>query len=185
MPYPSKTDRQTILGVAMDQTIRHGIDKLAIRGVASELGLAPNALYRYFDSLAALQAALADESRLRLLETLENAAGRKGPQAAIRSIADAYMRFAREQPEVFSLTLRPGDPETEAAAEPAHLKSWIFTLSHVARLYGEQRAPNATVALWAFLHGMTALEAAGVFSEVKPVSSFEFGLQMWIAASRE
>ena len=181
MSYPSKTDQNAILAVAMDQAAKHGINKLAIRSVAAELQLAPNALYRYFSSLEALKAALADESRTRLLDSLQNAAGSQRPEDAIRAIAEAYLQFARDQPALFSLTLRPG--ATEAEAEPSHLRSWMFTLRHVARLYGEARAPEATVALWAFLHGMTALEAAGIFSERKPAGSFEFGLKMWIAAS--
>ena len=57
MPYPSKTDRNAILAVAMELVEKHGVDKLAIRSVAAELGLAPNALYRYFENLAALEAA--------------------------------------------------------------------------------------------------------------------------------
>jgi hypothetical protein len=40
-----------------------------------------------------------------------------------------------------------------------------------------------SVALWAFLHGMTVLEAAELFGELKPASSFEFGFQMWIGAA--
>lgn len=91
------------------------------------------------------------------------------------------MRFAREQPQVFSLTLMPSTTETEG--EAAHVESWSFVLGHVASIYGEEKAPEAAVALWAFLHGMTALEAAGVFGERKPVSSFEFGLRMWIKAA--
>ena len=91
----------------MDQVSRDGIDGLAIRSVAAALGLALNALYRYFSNLAALQDALAEESRRRLLEALHKAAGKKPPEAAIRSIAKAYVRFAREQPQVFSLTLLP------------------------------------------------------------------------------
>lgn len=181
MPYPSKTDRGAILAEAMRQVALHGVDKLAIRSVAAALDLAPNALYRYFDNLAALQGALADESRLRLLDTLQAAVTREGPEATLRAIAQAYVQFAREHPELFSLTLRPGAVETED--EPSHLKSWVFTRGHVAQLYGEERASEATVALWAFLHGITALEAAGVFGDIKPASSFEFGLQIWIAAA--
>ncbi|MBC8166365.1 MAG: TetR/AcrR family transcriptional regulator [Bryobacteraceae bacterium] len=180
MPYPSKTDRPTILATAMDQVSQHGIDKLAIRSVAAALGLAPNALYRYFSNLAALEAALAEESRHRLQEVLQRAAGKKSPEEAIRSIAKAYVRFAREQPQVFSLTLMPSTTETEGDA--AHVQMWSFVLGHVAGIYGEKKAPEAAVALWAFLHGMTALEAARVFGERKPVSSFEFGLRMWIKA---
>ena len=181
MPYPSKTDRQTILATALDLVSREGIQKLAIRSVAAALGLAPNALYRYFANLAALEAALADESRLRLHGTLRKAAIKKPPEEAIRSIARAYVRFAREQPQVFSLTLLPSTPETEG--EAVHVQSWRFVLEHVARVYGEKRAPEAAVALWAFLHGMTVLEAAGVFGDQKPASSFEFGLRLWLKAA--
>jgi AcrR family transcriptional regulator len=181
MPYPSKTDRETILATSMDQVVKNGIGKLAIRSVAAALDLTPNALYRYFPSLAALEAALADESRFRLLEALQKAAGKKSPEEAIRSIARAYLRFAQEQPQIFALTLMPSVAEGEG--EPSHLQSWRFVLGQVVRIYGEKKAPEAAVALWAFLHGMTVLEAAGVFGERKPASSFEFGLQMWISAA--
>lgn len=165
----------------MDQVSRYGIQKLAIRSVAAALDLAPNALYRYFANLAALEAALAEESRRRLQVVLQKAAGKKPPEEAIRSIARAYLRFAGEQPQVFSLTLMPSTAETEG--ESSHIELWRFVLGQVARIYGEEKAPEAAVALWAFLHGMTALEAARVFGERKPVSSFEFGLLMWIKAA--
>lgn len=183
MAYPSKTDRKAILAVAMDQVVNDGIGRLAIRSVATALGLAPNALYRYFANLAALQAALAEESRRRLLAELQRAAANKSAEQAIRRIANAYVRFAREQPQIFLLTLLPPAIGFEDAG--THVESWTFVLAHVARLYGESRAPEAAMVLWAFLHGMTALEAARVFGKRKPVSSFQFGLEMWISAASE
>jgi hypothetical protein len=128
-----------------------------------------------------LQEALADESRRLLLEKMEKAAGRKGPEQAIRAIAEAYVRFAREHPEIFSLTLRPSGNDGDDNA--AHLRSWQFVLGQVSRLYGEKRASEATLALWAFLHGMALLQQAGVFGKMKPASSFTFGLEMWIEAA--
>lgn len=183
MPFPAKTDRQAILAAAMDQVANDGINRLAIRSVAAALDLAPNALYRYFANLAALRDALAEESRRRLLEVLQKAAAKKRPEEAIRGIAKAYVRFAREQPEVFALTLLPSTADTREDA--SHVQSWRFVLEHVARLYGQKKAPEAAVALWAFLHGMTVLEAAGIFGERKPASSFEFGLRMWIETALE
>jgi AcrR family transcriptional regulator len=182
MPYPSKTDRERILATAMDQVEQGGVGALAIRSVAAELGVAPNALYRYFSNLAALEGALAEESRRRLLDVLRKAAGKRSAEEAIRSIAQAYVRFAREQPKVFALTLLP--PDTEAGLEPLHVEMWRFVLDHVAAIYGAERAPEAAVTLWAFLHGMTALEAAQILGERnKPASSFEFGLRMWLKAA--
>ncbi|MBL6752476.1 MAG: TetR/AcrR family transcriptional regulator [Nevskia sp.] len=181
MPYPAKTDREAILAAAMQQVERHGAEKLAIRSVAAALGLAPNALYRYFASLAALEAALAEESRRRLLTVMQRAAERKRPAEAIRGICDAYVRFAREHPQIFSLTLKPSNNDGDENA--VHLQSWRFVLEQVGRLYGDKRAPEAAVALWALLHGMTVLERAGVLSEMKPSSGLAFGLQMWIGGA--
>lgn len=181
VPYPSKTDRQTILATALNQVAIDGINKLAIRSVAATLGLAPNALYRYFANLADLEAALADESRRLLLQALQRAAKKKRPKEAIRGIARAYVQFARKHPQIFSLTLRPSNNDAEEDA--VHIQSWRFVLEHVAGIYGEKQAPEAAVVLWAFLHGITALEAARVFGQQKPSSSFEFGLRMWIEAA--
>ncbi len=181
MPYPSKTDRSTILATAMDQVARDGLTGLSLRSVAATLDLAPNALYRYFADRAALEAALAEESQRRLLAVLHKAAAKKPPEQALRSIARAYVRFARDQPQIFSLTLLPSAPEP--GSEAAHVELWRFVQQQVSSLYGEQRAPQAAVTLWAFLHGITALEAAGVLGTQKPTSSFDFGLRMWIDAA--
>jgi hypothetical protein len=55
-------------------------------------------------------------------------------------------------------------------------------VEQVTQLSGAAHAREAAVALWAFLHGMTALEAAKMFGEQKPAKSFDFGLDCWLAA---
>lgn len=179
MAYPSKTDRETILSTAMDLVRKDGIDQLAVRSVATALGLAPNALYRYFASLAELKDELADESRRQLLVVMKEAAGDGRDLGAVRRMAQAYVQFARDHPHVFALTLLPSSFDGE---DSSHLQSWRFVVDQVAAVYGPERAPEAAVALWAFLHGMTVLEAAGVFGDQKPTSGFDFGLEMWIQA---
>ena len=183
MTRPSKTDRATILAAAVKQVQNEGADTVAIRSVAAALGLAPNAIYHYFSSLAVLQAALANESLRLLLVKMKKAVGRKGPKEAIWAMAEAYMQFSREQPELFSLMFKPSDAHGEEP--PAHLQSWEFVVGQVARLYSETHAPEAALTLWGFLHGMTVLQQAGIFGELKPASSFEFGLQMWIEAAMD
>jgi len=52
----------------------------------------------------------------------------------------------------------------------------------VQRIAGSDRAAQASVALWAFLHGAVALEAAHVLGERKPASGIEFALDAWLMA---
>ena len=177
MAYPAKTDRGTILATALEQVEREGVEKLAIRAVAAELALAPNALYRYFDSLGALEAAVAEEARRQLLQVIEAAVGRKGPAEAIRAISEAYLRFALERPRVFALYLRTHGAEEHT---PQCLENTAFFLKHVTRVYGEKRAPAASHALWAFLHGSAVLLDAGLLSPDRASAHLRFGLQIWI-----
>jgi hypothetical protein len=70
-------------------------------------------------------------------------------------------------------------PEHDATS---HQSLWMFTVEQVRRVAGSDRAAEASVALWAFLHGAVALEAAQVFGESKPATGLEFGLNAWFMA---
>src|ERR1700753_2440675 len=102
MAYPAKTDRESILAAALEQVESEGLENLAIRSVAARLGLAPNALYRYFESLARSELAVTEKVRCQMLEVMQKVIGGKGPTASIRAISEAYLRFAHERPRAFA-----------------------------------------------------------------------------------
>jgi AcrR family transcriptional regulator len=181
MAYPSKTDRKTILAAAIQQLEQRGLRGLSLRSLAASLELAPTALYRYFDDRSVLESALADEVS-RLLHAAMQRAVRKGaPEQAIRGIARAYLAFARKHPNLYELLLLPCDTKGEEAS--SHEDLWTFVTEHVGTLTGADRVNEASVALWAFLHGIVQLEAANVFGSEKPDTSFDFGLNAWLAAA--
>jgi len=177
MPFPSKTDRNAILAVAMDELSSGGIRNLSLRNIAGTLGLAPNALYRYFSDRAALEAALADESARQLEMALRKAA--HGPDAAkaIRRMAGAYLRFARDHRNLYEVFMSFQTPDHPGSPRQS---LWSFTVEQVRRLTGETHAKEAAVALWALLHGAATLEAGQVLGENKPASGREFGLNAWL-----
>src|ERR1700760_1397024 len=157
MAYPAKTDRDSILAAALEQVESEGLENLAIRSVAAKLQLAPNALYRYFESLSALELAVAEEVRFQMLEVMQKVVGRKGPTESIRAISEAYLNFAHQRPRVFALYLKNSDSPTPQCA-----RNTEFFIEQVTRVYGEERAPMAAHALWAQLHGLAVLLGAGV-----------------------
>ncbi len=168
----------------MKQVEDEGVESLAIRSVASTLGLAPNALYRYFESLAALEAAVAEEARLQMLEVMRKAAGRKGPAESIRTISEAYLRFAHEEPRVFALYLKTSAAHSDGPqCTPQCTRNTEFFLEQVTRVYGEKRAVEASHALWALLHGLAVLREAGVLSAAQSSASLKFSLKMWIGGA--
>ena len=179
MPYPSKTDRQTILSAAVKQLAHVGIRDLSLRNLAASLDLAPNAIYRYFSDRSALEAALAGEAARQMELALRRAADGREPVTAIREMSSAYIKFAKDNRHLYDMMTSPHVPKLDATQ---HESLWTFTVEQVKRIAGSDRAAPASVALWAFLHGAVALEAAQVFGESKPASGLEFGLDAWLLA---
>jgi AcrR family transcriptional regulator len=179
MPYPSKTDRQTILSAAVKVLAHGGIRGLSLRNLAASLGLAPNAIYRYFSDRSALEAALANEAARQLELALRKAADGCEPFTAIREMSSAYIKFARDNRHLYQVMMSLHPLEHDATFRQS---LWTFTVKRVQRIAGPARAARASVALWAFLHGAVALEAAQVFGANKPASGLEFGLDAWLMA---
>jgi AcrR family transcriptional regulator len=178
MPYPSKTDRQTILSAAVKELVHGGIRDLSLRNIAASLDLAPNAIYRYFSDRSVLEAALANEAARRLELALRKAADGCEPVTAIREMSSAYIKFARDNRHLYEVMMSLHAPEHDTTS---HQSLWTFTVEQVQRIAGPDRA-RASVALWAFLHGAVALEAAQVLGEIKPASGIEFGFEAWLMA---
>ena len=180
MPYPSKTDRQTILSAAVKELARRGVRDLSLRNIATFLDLTPNAIYRYFADRSALEAALANEAARRLEMALRKAANGCEPVTTIRQMSLAYRKFARDHRQLYEVMMSLHAPEHNA--DSLH-SLWAFTVEQVERIAGSDQAPQASVALWAFLHGAVTLEAAQVFGEEKPARGLEFGLDAWLTAA--
>src|SRR5260221_13554143 len=106
MPYPAKTNAQTILAVAIEHLEQYGEAALSMREVASRLGLSPRALYRYYTDRAALEAAIAEEGYGRLRAALVVAMGVQVGKDALRAGAAAYLAFAQAHPAWYALLMR-------------------------------------------------------------------------------
>jgi AcrR family transcriptional regulator len=184
MAYPPKTDRAAIVTAGVTILAQSGLRAMTWRAVAAALKLAPNALYRYFDNRQQLETAVAAEVASRLhAALLQQHSAKQSPERAVRTFATTLLKFAREQNLLYEALLVPRPAIGEDAVAPQRL--WLFAVQLVSRVSGEPVAREATVALWAFLHGIASLQSADAFDEEKPfASSFEFGLQSWIAAAK-
>src|SRR5580698_9021703 len=133
MPYPSKTDRQTILAAALKHLARKGIRDLSLRNLAASLDLAPNAIYRYFSDRSALEAALANEAARQLEMALRKAADRRDPATTIREMSSAYTKFARDNRHLYEVMMSLHAPDPDASSRQS---LWEFTVEQVQRIAG-------------------------------------------------
>jgi hypothetical protein len=110
---------------------------------------------------------------------LRKAADGCEPVTSIREMSSAYIKFASDNPHLYEAMMSLHAPGPDATS---HLSLWTFTVEQVQRIAGSNRAAEASVALWAFLHGAATLEAAQVLGEIKPASGLEFGFEAWLTA---
>ncbi len=165
----------------MNLLSQQGLHGISIRSVAAALHLAPNALYRYFADREALESAVAAEVAARLHIVLMKTCKAKSPEASIRSLAAAYLLFAKKQHLLYEALLVPRPSSGDAAVAPEQL--WLYVVDQVSRVSGDRAKQQAAVALWAMLHGMAALQSVNAFNAEKPRSSLEFALTAWLQAA--
>src|ERR1700689_43203 len=146
MPYPSKTDRQTILSAAVKCLAKRGIRDLSFRNLATSLGLAPNAIYRYFSDRSALEAALANEAARQLELALRKAAEGCEPVTTILEMSSAYIKFARDNRHLYEVMMSLHAPEHDSTFRQS---LWTFTVEQGHRIAGWTRAARGSVGLWA------------------------------------
>ena len=179
MSYPKKTSRETILESAIALIEASGLDQLSMRTLATELGVTPNALYRYFSSREDLEVAMADEAGRVLLVAMQKAVGQKVGVDAIRAVAKTYLKFARQRPALYELKMRYCKDESQ---EPeSHQQLWDAMLGLVDGLQGPWAAEDLAMTLWAYLHGLVELDRADMLDGRKPEVAVEVGLDVFLA----
>ncbi|MEU8896723.1 TetR/AcrR family transcriptional regulator [Nocardia sp. NPDC048505] len=156
-------------GALMDACLRlidtEGIAAVSLRRVAREAGVSTGAPYHHFADRAALLAALSANGFERLGAALAAArATADTPLAALTALAEAYVRFSREQPAYFRLMFRPelSQPEKHPDAAVAGEAAFAVLADTVADcvaagLVEPERADTVTVAWWGIAHGLASL----------------------------
>lgn len=145
--------RPAILRAAGKLLEKQGVERLSLRAAARLAGVSHYAPYRHFRTRGALLSALATAGFERFRAELD-AAEREG---GLRARGEAYVRFALANPQHFRLMFglglsTSGDPSLHEQASRA-----FGGLAKAIAAHAGQEAPNAAVAAWALVHGLSHL----------------------------
>ncbi len=179
MSYPRKLSQEAILEVALAVLEREGPQALSMRAVAAELQVAPNALYRYFPGKAELVAALAEAGSRILLDALRQASAGQPPLLALRSLAKAYLDFARSRPALYQVKM--AEVRCGEHPPPSHDTIWAFVLELAAALPLSHDPRDVGTALWASLHGLVELDRLKLLEGRDPEHTLDVMLDLTVA----
>lgn len=148
--------------------------ELSLRQVAEEAGLSRQAPYNHFAGKEGLLAALAEAGFVSLGAALDRvSAAAKTPEQALASLADAYIRFARDSPQRFRLMFQRELVDLSKFPEAAGASAQAF--ARLARLVeaivGEADALDRSISAWSLVHGYAVLSIELEFEPVDLIAS--------------
>lgn len=125
---------------AYDQLARGGVDALSLNAIAKDMGMSGPGLYRYYPSRDGLLAALVTESYADLADGLDAAVGladRQSPPQRLRAVAEAYRRWAIENPHRYRLVFTSYgtgaiDPDAIVPASQRSMNTLLSAISDIA-----------------------------------------------------
>lgn len=156
MPPKCRFTREEIIQAALDLTAEKGVGALTARGLAQRLGSSAKPIFGLFANMEEVQQEVVKAANLRYQEYLRQdmSAGRYPPYKASGM---AYIRFAREQKELFKLLfMRDRTHEEKAAGDELEA---LLGLIQKSMGLSRDDAYHFHLEMWIYVHGIATMIA--------------------------
>ncbi len=153
--------KEEILKAALDLTREKGFSAVTARSLGEKLGTSSRPVFSHFENMADVQKGIisaADELYRSYLEE-DMASGKYPPYKASGM---AYIRFAREEKELFKLLFmceRSNEDKSKVAKESDMLVELICKQVNIKR----EKAYLFYLEMWAYVHGIATMVATGFY----------------------
>ena len=165
MAYPAKISRAAIVQIALQMVEEGGAEPPSLRAIARRLRVAANALYNYFPDRADLNAAIAVAGSRKMLAAVKRGIGGTEAREALDRFSKAFLRFARNHPQLYDF-LNENHPDGQEAA--TLFREWAELMNLAWRpFYEPALMPKVIFAHAALLHGMITLERQWLWRNAK------------------
>ncbi|WP_241566982.1 TetR/AcrR family transcriptional regulator [Hahella sp. KA22] len=170
-PYHHGNLRNELLDKALAQLKQVGPDKISLRALAREIGVSQTAPYRHFADKNALLAALAAQGYRELQRVTQEAAdAHNDPSQQLCHSGNAYIQFARDNPEQYKLMFGPviacpmDYPELAEAGSSAFQVILNIAAKGVSEgVFTDRDVSLIAHAAWSMVHGIASLWIDGMY----------------------
>jgi len=160
--------REKILGAAWEVFAEQGYEAATMRRIADKIDYSPTAIYFHFGDKASLIKAVCDRQSLQLAARLSPLSSVPDPVERLRAIARAYVGFARDCPNEYTVMfIRPRPPVGGLNSHPNRGKletdAYSLLVATVQDIFAARSTPPdrdphlVAQAVWGAIHGPAAL----------------------------
>ena len=157
MPPKQKISRQDIIATAFEMLKTQGIKAINARAICTKLNCSTQPIFSQFKNMEELKAVLLRKARDLYNEYIEKALKEEKP---FKASGLAYIRFARNEPILFSLLFMKDNKGINPANEEFD-ENHQSVLSGAVKATGfvENDARDLLLHLWIYTHGIATLLA--------------------------
>ena len=161
MPPRIKITKDEIVGAAVELVRNKGFEALNARDIAASLKCSTQPIFSNFSSMDELMGAVIAYSDA-LFEEYVSRETESGKYPAYKASGMAYIRFAKEEKELFKL-LYMRDRTNEVIPERTELGDRMESMVHDATGLEDNDARLFHLEMWAYVHGIATMLATGFF----------------------
>ncbi|MBP3230663.1 MAG: TetR/AcrR family transcriptional regulator [Anaerovibrio sp.] len=132
MPPKVKFQKEDIINAAMNIARKRGIEAVTAREVAGELNVSTRPIFTWFDTIEQLKNEVHNMAMLKYKDYIEK--GLAGPVPFL-GVGQQYIRFAKEEPELYRLLFLTKANETSGGAMEALRFSQELVRDSIMNIY--------------------------------------------------
>ena len=156
MPPKAKFTKEMIAGEALSLVREQGMEALTARNLAQRLGCSAKPIFGLYESMAQLKTEVIARAEQCMAEFTSRMV-QSGEYPPYKASGMAYIRFAREEKELFRLLFmrdRSGEKITDGAELEEIVKQLVKSLK-----ISEEKARMFHLEMWIYVHGIAVMLA--------------------------
>ena len=159
MPPKVKTTKDAIVSTAVEIVRQQGAEALNARAIAAELGCSTQPIFSNFATMDELRLAVAQQADALYQEYVRRETD-SGEYPPYKAGGMAYIRFAKEEKELFKLLYMCDRSGEEIPAEAASFSQMADLVRSNTGMDGDT-ANLFHLEMWAYVHGIATMFATG------------------------
>jgi len=186
-PYHHGDLRRSLIDNALELIRDNGIEGLSLRKLADRVGVSQTALYHYFKDKQDLLLSLGETAVEQFSQALLDNMAAQPPGKQLEGFVVAYIRFARENPELYELMLgrttwkhaRPHSFHRAARDSIRRFGDVLKALQDGGALPADLNVLRMVQVSWATLHGLCRMYNDGLAftaEDIEDIARYAAGL---------
>lgn len=168
MPRSYMFTREQVLGAAIELTREKGFAAVSARTLGERLGTTSRPIFSHFENMADVQKGIIGEAN-KIYQSLREEEIASGKYVPYKANGMAYIRFAKEEKELFKLLFMRDRSEEQIKEDPEEMEALIGLIAKQVGI-DREAAKIFYLEMWAYTHGIASMIATGFYDWDEPLA---------------